>query len=415
MAQNANKSTINTLLPPGEIHVFSTSAHNVDATHALKKDWRFARLDIEMKGGNIDDAIGFYKDHDSPHLVIIQVDSKANNLEERLASLSEYCDEGTAAIIIGSINDVQLYRNLMAMGVSDYLVEPFSQEDFVSAIGSILLNMMGTLGSQLIAVTGAKGGVGTSSLTSILAYALSDTLNQKTLLLDAAAGHSSLWSLFGFKPTGTIIEAAKAAVDRDPDELKRLLVQPNEMLSVLNCGAERLLDNPAALQAYEMLLDRILRLFPYVMIDLSGAPELIQRNVLARANSIFAVTTPTVTSLSMCRAMLREIRDLRGGENAPITLINNQKGRSPALEVSPKDLPEAVDVNEDHIVHINDDPKLFIGYESDGKTLKDGKEGQALIHQFAPILANTINIKVPANFDKSGGGAFDALLNILKK
>jgi len=329
MTKDVSKSTINTLLPPGDIHIFSASSHTLETVETIRNDWRFARLSLKIHGETLQDALAYYAENDSPHLIILQVDTTDESLEKALGGLSEYCNEGTAAIIIGPVNDVRLYRNLMAMGISDYLVAPVPADDLVSAIGNVLLDMMGTLGSQLIAVTGAKGGVGTSTMAQILSYALSDTLGQKTLLLDAAAGHSSLWSLFGFKPTRTIIEAAKAAVDRDIEELNQIMVTPNDRLSVMNSGAERLLDNPAAPQAYEMLLDRMLRLYPYVIVDMSGAPELIQRNILSRANSIFVVTTPTLTALSMSRGLIKEIQGIRGGNKAPITLINNKKRASP--------------------------------------------------------------------------------------
>lgn len=411
---DATKSTINALLPPGDIDVFTASGPTRDTLAALQQDWRFARLNVKIRGENVDDALNWYAENPSPHLIILQVDTTDESLEKSLEGLSAYCSEGTAAIVIGPVNDVRLYRNLMAMGISDYLVAPVPLDDLISAIGNVLLDMMGTLGSQLIAVAGAKGGVGTSTVTQILAYALSDTLGQKTLLMDAAAGHSSLWSMFGFKPTRTIIEAAKAAVDRDHEELNQIMVKPNERLSVMNSGAERLLDNPAAPQAYEMLLDRMLRLYPYVLVDLSGAPELIQRNILSRANSIFVTSTPTLTALSMTRGLIKEIQGIRGGHKSPVTVVVNKRGQAAAAEVPDKDIAAALDIPAGDVATIDYQPRFFLGIESEGTPIDKTKDGRSLIDQMAAILARTINLRVPQDGEAAKTGKMSALLGLFK-
>lgn len=415
MSDNNKKSTINTLLPPGNIHVFSDSESTLSAFETIKDDWRFSRLKIKVPGENIEDALKYYGENDSPNLMIIQAHTTDESLEKALEGLSEYCEEDTAAIIIGPVNDVRLYRSLMAMGVSDYLVDPVPTEDLINAVGSVLLDMMGTLGSQLVAIGGTKGGVGTSTISQIVALAMSEKLEQKTLLMDAAAGHSSLWSLFGFKPTRTIIEAAKAAVDRDQDELNQIMITPNKHLSVMNSGAERLLDNPAAPQAYEMLLDRMLRLYPNVVVDLSGAPELIQRNILAKANSIYLTTTPTLMSLSLSRSLIKEIQGLRGGQPAPITLINNKKGQATSAEVPDKDISSAVGIEDGNLITIDYDPKFFLGLESEGKEIEKTKEGKELIDVMAKSLASTINLRLPENFSSQKDGALSGILGLFSK
>ena len=45
-------------------------------------------------------------------------------------SLSHFCDAGTKVIVCGKVNDIVLYRELIARGVSEYLVAPFSVDRF---------------------------------------------------------------------------------------------------------------------------------------------------------------------------------------------------------------------------------------------------------------------------------------------
>jgi pilus assembly protein CpaE len=384
----------------------------------ISADWRFARIQIETPGKKLENALAYYEDHNSPDIIIIQTDRTDEVLEKGLEHLSQYCEEGTAAIIIGPVNDVKLYRNLMAMGISDYLVAPVPTEDLIGAIGHIIQELKGTLGSQLVSIIGTKGGVGTSTLSQIIALALSENLKQKTLLMDAAAGHSSLWSQFGFKPSRTIIEAARAAVNRDMEELSQMLVIANDYLSILNSGAERLLDNPIALQAYNMLLDKMLYQFPYVVIDLSYAPELIQREILSRSEKIFMVSTPTLTSLSITRSLKKEIEDLRGGEKAPITLVTNMRGQEKGAEVSEKDISETINLNPNDIYNMGYDPKFFLGLESEGQKIENTKSGQKLINDLAQMLASDLHIghgsSTKQSKESSNASGMAGLLGYLK-
>lgn len=410
------KTDISSLLPPAEVQFFTKDPRTIEVVDKIKRDWRFARIKMEHMGETLDHALEHYSGSPSPDLIIIQADRTDEVLEKGLESLSQYCEEGTAAIIIGPVNDVQLYRNLMSMGISDYLVAPVPLGDLISAIGHVLLDLKGTLGSQLVSVIGTKGGVGTSTMAQIISYSLSENLKQKTLLMDAAAGHSCLWSLFDFKPSRTVIEAAKAAVDRDHEELAQIMVEASDNLSVLNSGAERLLDNPAALQAFNMLLDRMLYLFPCVVIDLSFSPKLLQREILSRSESIFITTTPTLTSLSFARGLTKEIEDLRGGERAPITMINNKIGQSPSAEVPEKDIQDMLTLPQDRMMSVPFDPKFFLGLESEGTDIETTKQGQKYMELAAPILENDLGITVKSSgaSSKESSGGLGGILGLLK-
>ena len=158
-------SPLSVLLPEASVTLFSNDSETHEIFTSISDDWRFARVTADARVGSAEEAIEFYNEYESPDLVIIQVDTIEGDLSERLEELSLHCGEQTSAIIIGPVNDVDLYRDLMAMGVSDYLVQPLEQEQFTDNIAATLLDKMGESESRLIALIGAKGGVGTTSGT----------------------------------------------------------------------------------------------------------------------------------------------------------------------------------------------------------------------------------------------------------
>src|SRR5689334_17886303 len=112
------------LLPAAGVAVYSKDQETLAAARNLAHDWRFARINLVVEEGDVHAATAAYKELQSPDLIIIQTDHIDDAFAGQLEALAASCDEGTAAIVIGPVNDVYLYRKLIEMGVSDYLVRP---------------------------------------------------------------------------------------------------------------------------------------------------------------------------------------------------------------------------------------------------------------------------------------------------
>lgn len=409
---NKSKTTLTAMLPQAQVHVYSTEDHTRDVIETLTGDWRFGRVTLEVKGQSIDDAIKLYETSKSPTVVIMQTTDTGADFREKLNKLAANCAEGTSALVIGPVNDVQLYRTLTSIGVSDYLVHPVSLFDMAEAVSRTLLSMLGATNSHLIAIVGAKGGVGTTNVAHLVASVSSDLLGQKTILLDAAAGYSTLWAQFGYSPTGTLVEAAKAAIDRDHDTLSRILMAVSENLTFLNTGAEPMLSNSSQQRLFEMFLERMLSQYPVVVVDLSATSPAIQSVVLARASGVFVTTTPSVNALSLTRTLLKEVLAMRGQEADTIRLLINRRGEAAAMEVPEKDIAEAV--SHPISATLPYAPKHFLKCESEGIRPSDGAEGQKMMQPLQNLVAAVLGLDpVAAAAETETKGSF--LPGFLKK
>ncbi|MGH1402913.1 MAG: AAA family ATPase [Alphaproteobacteria bacterium] len=392
------------LLPGAGIAVFSQDEDTLGAMRALQEDWRFARVDIHVIEGGVEQAIARFETETSPDLLIIQTDNIDDGFTAGLGNLSQYCEEGTSAIIIGPVNDVYLYRQLIEMGVSDYLVRPVKADVMADVIAKALINRLGVSDSRLIACVGAKGGVGTTSLTQIGALLASDRLGQKTMLMDFAGGWSSLSVGVGFDPSATLFEIVKAVESGSEDSLKRMVHEVDERLSVLASGSDAMLDPSLNAQQCESVLDNLMSKYPIVFVDLSGADPVLKKTVMARANQILLVTTPTVTSLRASRSLIKEISDIRGGEVTDISLVVNRQGAAKTYEVSNTDIEEALEFKAEAI--FTDNPSLFLKCESEMNTLLSDKDGEDLVTAFLPVLAKSITSNIDdkdADTEKKSG------------
>ena len=77
-----------------------------------------------------------------------------------------------ASIIIGRMNDVTLYRELVRRGVSDYLIAPVGPLQIVRSVCGLFSAPDAKPVGRIIAVVGAKGGVGASTIAHNIAFAI---------------------------------------------------------------------------------------------------------------------------------------------------------------------------------------------------------------------------------------------------
>jgi pilus assembly protein CpaE len=403
------------LLPASSIAVYSIDSATLQAARDLEQDWRFARVEIYTQEGSVQAAIDNYKESSSPSLIIIQTETIDNTFTDQLAELAGLCDEGTSAIVVGPDNDVNLYRRLIDMGVSDYLVKPLETPVLAEVIAKSLIAKIGVTGSRLIAFIGAKGGVGASSLARASACGVSEILGQKTVLLDAAGGWSTLGVGFGFEPTASLAQAVRAAENDDETNLKRMLHKASEKLSVLATGIDAMFEASPDAEQFEKLIDMLMIRYPAVLIDLSQADDFLQKTVLTRANQIIVVATPTLSALRQARTLIQEVKDIRGGDEGSVELVINMQGLSSAHEVSKDDIQKALERLPAAIIPF--DAKMFLGNENESRKLSDDKVARILIEKnLIPFLAKVLDLD--AKVDKEApvvkAGMLGGILGKLK-
>lgn len=412
---DAQKHDLSILLPQATVAVFSRHGDTREAAMALEDDWRFARITMDVMEGDAETAAAAYQAQNSPSIVIVETDQIDDSFIAHLEKLAGSCSAGTNAVVIGPVNDVYLYRRLVGMGVSDYLVRPLKPAVLSDVIARILVSQMGTDGSRLIALVGGKGGVGVSTLSEALALGLSEQRSQKTVLLDAAGGWTYLSVGLGMEPTATLAEATRASANNDNASLNRMLLKPTERLAVLGTGLDTLLDDPVDAASFETILSNLMMTYPYVVADLSQSSGLVKRMTLARAHEILMVSQPTISSLRATRTLLHEIKGLRGGFDKEISLILNMVGLASGEEVSRADIELALERRADLILPF--EPKVYIAAESETKLITDLKGGQEIAALLVDVLkaqpgqeARTETSKAEAK----GGGLLGSLLGKVK-
>lgn len=403
------------LLPAARVGFFAKDPNTAETARAIAEDWRFARVQMDVYDGHLDEAIEIYKEKEAPNLLVVQSDTVDEEFTNKLEELSSQCEEGTNAIVVGPQNDVDLYRRLIEMGISDYLVHPTSKDDLANAMAKVLIDQLGVTGSHLIAYIGSKGGVGTSNIAQAGACLVAEVLHEKTLFLDVAGGWTVNPVGLDYEPVASMAEALEALEKNDKEALERIIIKKTDHLSVLATGADAMLAEAPAPEGLEKLVDSLMVTYPVIVADLSHSDPLMKKTLVGRASQINVVSTASLPALRLARTLMNEIKDARGGNDDGVEFILNKTGKSPATEANEKDVSEAI--GKSVSANISFQPKLFMGAESEGRFVCDEKAGQDILYPtLLPLLQKVLGRKGSVDIGASKkAGIVDALSGLLKK
>ena len=161
--------------PRVSVQAFCESTATADAVQSAGLDRRLAKAHLTMKMGGMATAIETYHSVPTPNVIILETKS-GEDILTGLDELATVCDAGTRVVVIGSEEDSAPYRELVRRGVSDYVIGPVETLDVVRAICGLFSASEAVAVGRIIAVVGAKGGVGASTVAHNVAWAIARDL-----------------------------------------------------------------------------------------------------------------------------------------------------------------------------------------------------------------------------------------------
>lgn len=301
--------------PPGqlpELMLFASTAEQAKlyGEHLA----RLGYLAERALPGGIAAAIQWTRTHPVPALLLVDLDGEALPLQA-INELNQSCDPACQIIALGSRQDVNLYRTLLHHGLFDYLIKPVPLDQLADtltrAAGSE--QEMPARTGRTIAVTGAAGGSGTSTVVSGLARLLSEQRHTHCAVVDFDRGNGDQALLLGYEG-----EAGLAAVlgseEIDTRFLQRSMGQINERLFLLAQEAQLHAQPELSIEQLLNLGGNLCHMFNQVLWDLPAGRPQGALEVLANAQTRIILTELNVQDARNTLRLLREIGDESSGQ-----------------------------------------------------------------------------------------------------
>ncbi len=224
-------------VPRISIHVFCQRPETTAIAEQVGADRRLARATTVVRSGGLAEALALYQNQPTPSLVIAESADDAAILLGQLDQLAEVCDPGTKVVVIGTHNDIPLYRELMRRGVSEYLVPPISVLQMIRAVTTLYSDPATPFIGRTLAFLGAKGGVGSSTLAHNIAFALAEHMQAATTIVDYDLPFGTAGLDFNQDPLQGFADALSKPDRLDPVLLDRMTARCGERLSLFAAPA----------------------------------------------------------------------------------------------------------------------------------------------------------------------------------
>ena len=360
-------------VPRITIHAFCRSPELEGTLERAGRDRRMSRADLSVRKGGAAAALAAYDRTPSPDLLILESDSGRELLAE-LDTLAGVCDVGTRVMVIGSSNDIALYRELLKRGVSEYIQSRPGEMDVISAIAGIYADAGPAKLGRICAFIGARGGVGSSTIAHNVAWTIA-RFNTGVILADMDLPFGTAALNFNLEPSHGIVEAVRDSGRLDETMLDRLLTKCGDHLSLLS--APGLLDHSYDLaeDVFEQVLDLAQSVSPYTVLDLPHIWTGWARKTLLAADEVVITTTPDLAGMRNAKNLTEMLRQARPND-APPRLVLNQLNAPKRPEIEPGEFADLLQL--EHAALIPYEPKVFGQAAITGQMLGEVAGGKAL-------------------------------------
>lgn len=354
----------------------------------------------KVNKGGLRNAVQTLSVSASPNILFVDLSESGDPIND-INALAEVCEPGTVVIATGMVNDVRLYRELVASGIQDYLLKPLNPDLVRDALAQAQMVLSAPKLSEApvdqahcsVAVVGTRGGSGASTLATSLAWLLSDKFERSTALLDLDVHFGTGALALDLEPGRGLTDAIENPSRIDGLFIERAMVRASERLAVLS--AEAPIHTPIMTDggAFYQLQEEMTSAFQCMVMDLPRGMLVQHPHLLSEIQIVVIVTEFT---LAAARDSIRILSWLKS--NAPqaqVLLVANQVQTAPLMEISRKDFEQSIERKVDFAIPY--DLKLAVSAAKLGKPMASVGKGSKTIGPLLDLAGAIINISDAAN------------------
>jgi Flp pilus assembly protein, ATPase CpaE len=283
----------------------------------------------------------------SPNILLIDLSESGDPLND-INSLAEVCEPGTVVVAVGQVNDVRLYRDLVASGIHDYLLKPLSPaalRDSLSQAQAVFsapkVHDAGVASQHLsTAVIGTRGGVGASTLATSLAWQFSSENKLPTALLDLDIHFGTGALCLDLEPGRGLADAIENPSRIDGLFIERAMIRANDNLALLS--AEAPINSPLLTDgtAFLQLQEEFRQAFEMTVIDMPRSVLVNFPQLIVDINVVVLVAELTLAS---ARDTIRLLSWLKAHAPQARVIVVANKVQANFAEISKTDFEASIE------------------------------------------------------------------------
>jgi pilus assembly protein CpaE len=355
-------------IPRITIAVFCETTHFANVLSDTIEDRRMIKTELSVHMGGIPSAIDFFSTNPTPNLLIIESQHTTGELFHELEGLAGVCDAETKVVIAGPNNDVNLYRELIKQGISEYVITPTSPIQIIEAISDIYREPGTKPVGRIVSFYSAVGGAGSSLIAQNAAWMAANHYNAPITYIDLDLHYGTGLLQFPTDTTQTIVDALSAPDRVDDTMLERISNKLSDKFRVLFSPSFIEEQYDFDLNAYEAVIETVRTSYENIVLDLPHTMNASIKKILFLSDDIFFVTTADLNGLRNVKSLIDAFRKMRPNDLPPKVIVN-QYGRPRMQEITIKEFEDTLDLDVNYVIPY--DPQNFNELRAQGLTLAE--------------------------------------------
>jgi pilus assembly protein CpaE len=374
-----------------------------------------------IRDGSIDTALAVSEWPRDLDLLIVDLGNAADPVADA-AALKSAVPGNCIVIGVGRINDIALYRDLIAVGFSDYLALPLGEGAMGRTVERALEirergggHMPGGTATRdakprTLSVIGARGGVGATTLAVTIASMLGSRLKEEVLLVDFDLHYGSLMLALDLEA----IDALREALDQ-PDRIDALFIQQvvqKKSDYLFAMGAE---ETPtggfqARPHAANDFLRSVHRRFRWVVADVPRGDPVIQRQVIEASTDILLVTDLSLPGVRDSLRLQQLVHDVAPGARLHLATGGVIDPRRSAVKIADveRTLKRKIDCQ------VPADQPAALAALNFGKPLSEASPNSPIVKALKPLVAGLDQPAEASGAAASAAGMLGRFARVLK-
>jgi pilus assembly protein CpaE len=264
----------------------------------------------------------------TPEIILIDLSGEDQPLNAMM-ELADVVEAGTVVLAIGTLLSVNFYRTVTkGLGVREYLPKPLSraaiEHNFLPLIANLNQDTPYMRGARLVGVTGARGGVGSSTIATNLAWYIATELHRHTVLLDGDLHTGTVALNLNLGTNNGLTTALETPERVDALLIERSMQEGADRLHVL-AGLEDLTRTVTYTpESAVNFIQTVRTRFNFAVADAGSRLDPFARDLLYNAQQRVIVLDPTMVSVRNLERLLA----LPGGssQSPRVVLVLNKAG-----------------------------------------------------------------------------------------
>lgn len=258
----------------------------------------------------------------------------------------------TQVIMMSVQGEADYLRRSMLAGAREFLIKPFTAEEMVTSIKRVhelgqrrrpataLVAEVGLPEStpasppppppqlgRIVAVFGAKGGVGTSTLAINVAIAVRELTKSRVAIVDGKLQFGDIGVLLNISSSRNIIDAVEQISELDEEFLSDLLITHSSGIKVLLAPPRPEMAELVSADQFAIILEKLRHTFDYILVDTWTSLLEPTLSLLDMSDRIILVTTTEIPAIKNAKAFFEVTEALGYDPEKTLLLLNKHDPR----------------------------------------------------------------------------------------